>query len=538
MKGSLSNSIFLVLFSIFLICQTNSVAFADTVVSKSTEVEAKERLLKLPVIQELAAQMAGLDEAFETSQIAESAKIAQAVSFNPKDEVPVLEEGISVNDKEIENKIDTLTRDILLKQIELERFVINYNINSAKQGRFKGWRYGFFGEANLADGLAGGIISVINRGGHLHDPKHVNVRVQEQANYIPMIGNIIGAGAAGLEFSINQWHEIEAAKKGYSQKKAYARVKQLKEEIDGLLKERAKIVQSAFSIPTLRERAELDKAEQTVLRNMLSLSLQQYERFSIGKRQLLAFQQMQYLFDISKNVTSAVGYRFAYNSLARRHRIYNGVGGIFFVISGGLYMTGPVLSRVYARYIANKHRRLLRPTTQVSETETIEELKKNHAMLDKCCKESSCDKADMVVDRSSSIYASGEKVFEDEIERSQKVRDKAKLIATQNIAAGAFVGGTKVASGVLFLIPGYNSRYNVSGTAKADRGTNDFLFASSLISLPATSFAILDTLRINIQGERNRQKLKKQGELPDQLAKVRLEELDRIEKKVRAIAIN
>ncbi|MBZ0186865.1 MAG: hypothetical protein K8F91_11520, partial [Candidatus Obscuribacterales bacterium] len=124
------------------------------------------------------------------------------------------------------------------------------------------------------------------------------------------------------------------------------------------------------------------------------------------------------------------------------------------------------------------------------------------------------------------------------IERSQKVRDKAKLIATQNIAAGAFVGGTKVASGVLFLIPGYNSRYNVSGTAKADRGTNDFLFASSLISLPATSFAILDTLRINIQGERNRQKLKKQGELPDQLAKVRLEELDRIEKKVRAIAIN
>ena len=112
--------------------------------------------------------------------------------------------------------------------------------------------------------------------------------------------------------------------------------------------------------------------------------------------------------------------------------------------------------------------------------------------------------------------------------------NKSKRIATQNIAAGAFVGGTKVASGILFMIPGFNPRFNTSGH-RADRATNSNLFTSSLISLPASTFAIIDTLRINVQGEITRQKLRKQGLHPDALARKRLEELDALEKLVKGI---
>lgn len=188
--------------------------------------------------------------------------------------------------------------------------------------------------------------------------------------------------------------------------------------------------------------------------------------------------------------------------------------------------------------LVNRERNLLKPSTQIAENATLEQLKADRNLLEGACKVAGCpkEKIEDFLDRSASIYALGEKNFEDEIARGKKALDKSKLVATQNIAAGAFVGGTKVASGILFMIPGFNARFNTSGH-RADRATNSNLFTSSLISLPASTFAIIDTLRINIQGEVTRQKLKKQGLYPDQLAQKRLDDLDRLEKMVKEIGL-
>lgn len=464
--------------------------------------------------------------------------ISQNQGDNDQDKTPLLRQEISVSDTVMERKIDELTREILLKEFDLERYGIRYNMEYGKQGRWKGWRYGFWGEANLGLGLAGGIISVDNRGRKLRDASHVNVHTQESANYIPMIGNIIGAGAAGTEFGINSWNCYKASRKGYSPRKARKHVKEKREEIEKLLEQRAKLIADEGGRPELEARAKLDAAEQRVLKDLLTQTLQQFERFYLGKTNLLAFQQMQYLFDISKNVTSAVGYEYAYLSLARKHRIENGRAGVLFAVSGGLYMAGPVLSRLFAKMLVNRERNLLKPSTQIAENATLEQLKEDRNLLEGACKVAGCpkEKIEDFLDRSASIYALGEKNFEDEIARGKKALDKSKLVATQNIAAGAFVGGTKVASGILFMIPGFNARFNTSGH-RADRATNSNLFTSSLISLPASTFAIIDTLRINIQGEVARQKLKKQGLYPDQLAQKRLDDLDRLEKMVKEIGL-
>ena len=392
------------------------------------------------------------------------------------------------------------------------------------------------GEANSSLGLAGGIISVVNRGRKLRDASHVNVNTQESANYIPAIGAIIGAGAAGMEFSINEYHSLKARMKGYSPGKARKRIKSGREEIEKLLEKRAALVEEEAKIPELAARAKLDEAEQKVLKDLLRQTLMQFERFYLGKSSLLAFQQMQYLFDAAKNITSAIGYEYAYLSLARKRRIQNGRAGVMFAVSGGLYVMGPILSRLYAKAITKRHRKLLKPSTETSENMALSKLKKDRKNLEAIFKMAGYpeEKMEDFVDRSASIYALGEKTFEDEIRRGEEARDKAKLTATQNIGAGALVGGTKIAGGILFMIPGYNARFNTSGH-RADRATNSNLFTASLISLPASAFAIADTLRINIQGERTRQKLLKQGLHPTQLAKSRLKDLDRLEKIVRAM---
>lgn len=449
-------------------------------------------------------------------------------------QTPILREGISSSPSNIETQIDNLSLQILLKQVELERYSIHYNQEAVKQGRWKGWRYGFWNEVNSGLGLAGGITSTVNRGKYLERPAGVRRRTQEGANIVPMIGTIIGAGAAGGEFGINLMHEFQAHQKGYGSTQAKHKVLALKTEINDMLDKRESLVRVEGSDPNLAGRFELDQVEGRVLRAMRDQKLQQFERFHLAKRRLYWFQQMQYLFDIAKNVTNASGYQQAYLSLRKRHRIYNGSAGVCFVVSGGLTMVGPVASRLFGKMMAEQQRRSLRGVTHTTEDATLAQLKNDHAMLDRLTKSGKMapEKADVVLHRSA-VYANGERQFEDEINKNEAANARAKLVATQNIGAAQFVGGSKIASGILFIIPGYNHRYNGKGF-RADRGTNNSLFAAAVVSLPASTFSIIDTLRINIQGEMTRQKQLKAGTHPSQLAKKRLKELDDLEASIKA----
>ena len=449
-------------------------------------------------------------------------------------QTPILREGINTSPSNLETQIDNLSLQILLKQVELERYSIHYNQEAVKQGRWKGWRYGFWNEVNSGLGLGGGITSVANRGKYLHRPAGVRRNTQEGANIVPMIGTIIGAGAAGGEFGINLMHEFQAHKKGYGSTQAKQKVLALKTEINQMLDKRDSLVRVEGSDPSLSGRFEVDQVEGKVLRDMRDQKLQQFERFHLAKRRLYWFQQIQYLFDIAKNITNAAGYEQAYLSLRKRNRVYNGNAGVCFVVSGGLTMVGPVASRLFGKIMAEQQRRSLRGITATTEAATLAQLKTDHAMLDQLTTSGKIapEKIDVVV-RRSAVYANSEKQFEEEVNKSEAANARAKLVATQNIGAAQYVGGSKIASGILFIIPGYDRRYNGKGY-RADRATNDNLFASAVIGLPATTFSIIDTLRINIQGEMTRQKQLKSGTHPSQLAQKRLKELDDLEASIKA----
>lgn len=449
-------------------------------------------------------------------------------------QTPILREGISTSPSNLETQIDNLSLQILLKQVDLERYSIHYNQEAVKQGRWKGWRYGFWNEVNSGLALGGGITSVANRGKYLHKPGGVRRRTQEGANIVPMVGSIIAASAAGGEFGINLMHEFQAHQRGYGSNQAKQKILALRGEINGLLEKRDSLVRVEASDPTLAGRFEIDQIEGRVLRDMRDQKLQQFERFHLAKRRQYWFQQMQYLFDIAKNVTNAVGCEQAYQSLHKRHRYYNGNAGVLFVVSGGLTMVGPVASRLFGKVMVEQQRRSLRGITRTDEDATLAQLKSDHAALDQLTRSGKipAEKVDVVLNRSA-VYANGEKQFENEIRKSESANARAKLVATQNIGAAQYVGGSKVASGILFILPGYDSRYNTKGF-RSDRATNNDLFAAAVVGLPATTFSIIDTLRINIQGEIARQKQLKAGTHPSQLAKKRLQELDELEASIKA----
>lgn len=458
----------------------------------------------------------------------------KAIAQNFGDKV-ILRGDASVAPSEAARQVDVLTKQILLKEIELQRYNLHYALEVAKQGRWKGWRYAFFQEINSGMGLTGSIISTSNRGQALHNAKRVNLHKQLAANYIPMIGSIIGASAAAGEFGINTYHEMVARSHGFSPKAAVKKVRGLQQDIDSLIDKRDALMRIEASEPSLHEYVTVDDVEGRVLKDMRDQSLMEFERFHIGARKTLGFQQAQYLFDVAKYTTNAIGCNWAYLSLANHHRIWNGRAGVMYAISGQLTCYAPILSRLFAKGYGEFTKMGMKDIREEARETNMARLSADLNDLNQIIKkhqEHNPEVATTVVMQGD--YEAHERTFTNEINAAKKRADAAKLTATQNIGAGLFVGGLKTASGVLFIVPGFNPNYNKSDT-RSSRVTNDLLFTTAILGLPAGVFSMLDTLRIQVRGEINRHKAAKEGKLPGQLAVARLKELDQMERKLKSL---
>ncbi|MBS1994057.1 MAG: hypothetical protein JSS83_26285, partial [Cyanobacteria bacterium SZAS LIN-3] len=280
--------------------------------------------------------------------------------------------------------------------------------------------------------------------------------------------------------------------------------------------------------------AEIDRAEGKVLKDLRDQSLQEFERFHVGARRTLAFQQMQYFLDFAKYTTNAIGYEFAYLSLHRHRRRYNGNAGALFITSGALTMFAPIVSRMTGKAVGELSRHSIKPIVGDAESAKIATLEADLANLNRLFKESKvAPEAIQNCVAREGLYGDHQKSFTDEINSAEKKRNAAKLTATQNVGAGLYVGGTKVASGICFAIAGFNHHYNTK-TVRAGHVTNDLLFTASVIAIPAGAFSMLDTLRIQVMGEINRHKQSAQGRLPGQIIATRLKQLDAMEANIRA----
>lgn len=476
-----------------------------------------------PVTNVLSQEAAKLD----TTELAAASLPASSL---PEDE-QALKARIGTTDPDTAmSRVDDLTRQILLKEIELEKFNIHYKTEVTKAGRWRGLRYAAFQEANFSLNLANGIIGTGERSQHFTNPKHVSANRVGNGNLIGMIGSWIGAGGALLELGIIEYHDIQANRHGFSTAAARKHVLDLKDQINQLLAERDALIQIEQSAPVLTGHAEVDQVEGKVLRDIRDLTLFEYVRFHVGSRKYMAFQRSLYFLDFSKFTCSALGSLFAYLALHKHDRKWNARAGTLFCVSGGLIMTTPLIARAVGYASGKFHEKLISPVSKGIETKEIATLEADQAKLESLCKEGKCspDQVRGPVERAA-VYHFEDKCFQDQLHQSLQEQRAGRLTATQNVLSGLFIGGTKLGSGILFTSVGY--RHN-GHSAKDSRITNYNLAAAAILATVGSGTAMLDTLRIQVQAEVNRRKMKIAGTLPSQLLKARLDELDAMEKRL------
>ncbi|HEY9792831.1 MAG TPA: hypothetical protein V6D22_20695 [Candidatus Obscuribacterales bacterium] len=490
------------------------------------------------------------------------------------------------------SNVDSLSRDILRSEIKLEKFNLNYRLNAAKQGRWKGWRYFFFQESKLALAEAGLIKSVEYRGRHLHSgplspalygPAVAKFTGNRHTNRAPIIVNgtivpgiisfFMGDTGDAIELGINMWHSWQASRHGFSQTQSRKYVAGLIADIDKKLADREAAIRQE---PTSdAELAQLQQMEGKVLTDFRDVSVSEFERFHIGASRVLARENSFYLLDMARTSLGIYNNWMAASFVIRKHNRGIGVFSITSTIISSMIMLDPILARVAGSAAARMDRRSLESSGLPRLVESPAKLKSDYSALSGFAASHRTSDKPAVAAAISRLdtYDANHNYYTNEIQKNASALRRGQRAAIQNMGMGVAIGGTRLVQGVIgdyitqyhqhvrgpatwldltthksvtsvlppnghsVLIANGSPKQNPNGTAGGagvwqGRQTNEWLYTSAVVYLAGISTAIIDSWRIRLSSELAYQRQKSHHSLPGQVIRARLAQLDQMEAKI------
>jgi len=440
-------------------------------------------------------------------------------------------------------EVEELNRQILLKEIELERFSINFRKYNNIQGRWRGWRYFAFQEANAGMTAAGltkqlvdrhrvienaNIYRVTSSGKVSYVSNGVDRVSQEKGLLLQMLGQTVGAIGSGIELGINIHHGRAAHKKGFGSKDSINFVLALRQDIKELFAQRASAIAAAH---LEGNDLAIAQAEENVLRDITDMGLQEYSDYHIAAKRFRAFQDALYIFDIAKNTTGAVGNLGNIVQTHEQRPHLSGGAGVLTTISGALIMFTPLLAQGVGKVVAASHKRALSPVVAGISPHTVDELEIHRSQLNALLSTQSSAAVPSTCSIKSVALLSAY-----DLEASQRRKQFALATreiragtrsATENTRAGLFVGSTKVALGVTNMIAGWHLTHH-------PHKVNSLLQGGTIAYASGAYFAVGENLRLRIVDEVNRKKLGARCELPSQVLAEKIKALDQLETQLKA----
>jgi hypothetical protein len=436
--------------------------------------------------------------------------------------------------------IDEISKNILLKEIECERFNIHFRQEYAKQGRWKGLRYFASQEAN-GGALLGGLVAAIAirahslAGGRLavdaaKGPQTVypppNKNALTNALIPQLVGQIVGASGDGIELAINAFHAEQARLHGYDPARASRHAAQLKDEVWQLLNSRKRLIENCHLSD---EQKQVLQMEGQLLSDLNDITQAEFRYFYLSRHRLLAFQTALYLFDIGRNVTGAIGNGLGIIANNNSNLPLNGPSNVLTTISGGLILAMPVVSRLLGKadqIIESKRLDRLLGAEEFPDTASFnshrQELKE---LLDR---QMDAGSAPGTIGQRLSLYAHESFLNFSSLQIADKEIEMGRRVDVDNIAAGEIIGATKLTNGILGTVAGYKYPTYL-------RANLPLIMDGNIAFLSGTGMGLADNIRLQVVSEYDRYKLQQERKLPEQVFADRLNFLEAEEATVRKL---
>lgn len=442
-----------------------------------------------------------------------------------------------------EAKVEELTNLILHKEVDLERYYLQYRKIGTATPKFRRLRYFLLQVASTSCTLASNATFVdvgrrslkgkatdIGLGdGDIENPGPRNTvdttGEVRGALTLALIGSIIGPGSSLLELCSNGYTALKNLKQGKNPASAVKNVIARIDEIDALLADRKKLLDEH---PQLRALA-INKAEHAVLETFRDWCLSEFVDFYAEAKSSQSGANVYYALDVAQGSLGMTGNILALKSL-RPHKDYlAGPAANISIVSDGINVVNAPLSAYIGKrmnkYWHNRLRNKLHDHLHFGETEA------KHAMSHLKSLIVSSDRhaldASGALETRVAAYLMWSQRY-DKILRKQEVdlHHRSK-VAAQGRLMGPLLGGAGLAQDILASTTFY-------GVGANERRGASLNYAGSITALSGNVIGLGYT-NANYVGEiLHRKKLRSKGLLPDQLMDERFKLLNQIDQMVTA----
>ncbi|HEY9758666.1 MAG TPA: hypothetical protein V6C97_26100 [Oculatellaceae cyanobacterium] len=431
-----------------------------------------------------------------------------------------------------ELQIAALTRDILLKGIDLSRFLLHYRIESARQPKTRLLRYFLAQEASSSCALAFEILATRQFGNNQSTPLRIDKPLIHRAFNTVLVGSIIGGSSSAVELGSNAMRELRNRRHGMNSGAAIKHYVDGLHEMDAMLDKREQLVTHQTG-----ETKQLFMLEGKLLREFRERSIVEFLTFHQDTVGIKTFENTYYFLNTGTNAVAASS--IVYGDRSLRNIQYTAPSNILFLISGAMTMTSPSIAIGACRVARGMAKRSLLKKLGLDEMPVLDDtqLEADLNRFAAMGQEVGARHPSIGVqaERALGVYSQADQRFTSLLDYESKRIRLLRTVAVQNMFLAPAIGATLTAQGILGTFGYYHydrPPFRLDKFRAADR----INYAGSIAGLTGTATAVGGNALLLAAALTYREHLRRNNRLPEQLVNSRLASLDDIEKEVKQIA--
>ncbi len=417
--------------------------------------------------------------------------------------------------------IDSLTNDIVHRQLDLERYYLKYRVHGTKEPKWRRARYFGLQVSSAMCGLASNFTQIGLSGSHMKDPEKISIKGSRQGLEVGMVGIVLDGGSSVVELCSNGLTALKNIKNGTSPGAAVKNVVARVKVIDALLAERDALVKKHPELAA----TNVYQAEGRVLKSFRDWCLSEFADVYADVKSSQASANVYYALDIAADSVYMASQILAIKSLTNdEHSIPSTNTGIVGDSIG--IASAPASTKSY-NIMYKFWRKRLAKRMQEDLIKSEDETKAAMGELNKelSSKDVSVLEAAGSVQNRVSVYLLWSGRYDQYIQQGLVDQRHQNKVALQGELSGPAISGTYLAQDIL-------SSVALKEFARRPRAQNNLYLAGSISAAAGTAASLALTNYWLFDQIRYRRKMAAKGMLPEQLLAARLKTLDELDARI------
>lgn len=409
-------------------------------------------------------------------------------------------------------RLEAIDKTLILELVKLSKFNVHFHLEANHHQKWRAFTYPAAREGGTALNLAATILDLSQQSRGLEKPIRINRNQLKKAVRCGITGNAISGTASGLELAQNSWVMWKAKRNGYSPSRSMAYVQKRIANTDKLLEERARLVAVEPSV----ERRQVLEMEETLFKRVRQQLLFEFTTWSCHSRDQAWRENTFYTLDSLQSFTRMTA--GILTSKAFRDPRLTRPAAVSALVSNSVATVNPIVSNLAGVAIRKYQEHKLSKFLPVERPPMAPNLQELVAKVSVSKDEEWLKKVGALTARTERMDAN--------LTRETKEIERYRQIAQQQMISGPIIGLTGVTSSTLATVAVYGHRDDIKTATRLG-------FAGRITQGTGQVYALINTPYTVISGMVRNHRLRKQGELPEQILAERLKRLDAATAEIR-----